>query len=111
MSQNRLEQVIRKKIDGAGPITFESFMDLSLYHPEFGYYANKRINIGPHGDYYTSPHLHPIFSWLIANQLDEIKRIMRDPDDFTVLEIGAGRGYLAEGIVNYAQKTLKWKGN
>jgi len=45
MSQNRLEQVIRKKIDRAGPITFESFMDLSLYHPEFGYYANKRINI------------------------------------------------------------------
>ncbi len=111
MSANRLEQAIRKKIDRAGPITFERFMDLSLYHPEFGYYANKRLKIGPHGDYYTSSHLHPIFSWLIANQLDEIKRILKDPDDFTVLEIGAGRGYLAEGIVNYAQKTLKWKGN
>ena len=79
MSQNRLEQAIRKEIDRAGPLTFESFMDLSLYHPEFGYYVNERIRIGPHGDYYTSPHLHPIFSWLIANQLDEIKRIMGIP--------------------------------
>ena len=108
MNQNRLEQFIRKEIEKAGPITFERFMELSLYHPEFGYYLN-RMKIGPHGDYYTSPHLHPIFSWLIANQLDEIKRILGDPDDFTVLEIGAGRGYLAEGILNHAQRTLKWK--
>ena len=86
-------------------------MALSLYHRDFGYYMTEKSRIGPHGDYYTSPHLHPIFGWLLANQLDEIKRIMGNPPDFTVLEIGAGKGYLADGILDYAQRILKWKGN
>ncbi|CAB1060006.1 SAM-dependent methyltransferase, MidA [Olavius sp. associated proteobacterium Delta 1] len=86
-------------------------MDMSLYQREFGYYMTEKSRIGPHGDYYTSPHLHPIFGWLLANQLDEIKRIMGDPHEFTVLEIGAGKGYLAEGIIDFAQRKLNWKGN
>lgn len=111
MCQNKLEQIICQKIKGSGPITFETFMDMSLYHREFGYYMTEKSRTGPHGDYYTSPHLHPIFGWLLANQLDEIKRIMGDPSDFTVLEIGAGKGFLAQGILDFAQKKLKWKGN
>ena len=83
---------------------------MSLYHREFGYYMTEKSRIGPHGDYYTSPHLHPIFGWLLANQLDEIKRIMGDPNEFTVLEIGAGKGFMAEGILDFAQRKLNWKG-
>jgi len=110
MSPNRLEQIIRQRIKSSGPITFEAFMGLSLYHREFGYYMMEKSRTGPHGDYYTAPHLHPIFGWLLANQLDEIKRIMGDPAEFTVLEIGAGKGILAEGILDFAQRNLKWKG-
>lgn len=105
-----LEQIIKEKIKRDGPITFEIFMDLGLYHPELGYYMTDNIRIGPHGDFYTSPHMHPIFGWLLANQLDEIKRIMGNPSDFTILEVGAGRGYLAAGILDFVQKNLKWKG-
>lgn len=105
-----LEHIIREKIKREGPITFEIFMDLGLYHPEFGYYMSDNIRIGPPGDFYTSPHIHPIFGWLLANQLDEIKQAMGNPDDFTILEIGAGRGYLAAGILDFVQKNLKWKG-
>lgn len=86
-------------------------MNMSLYHPDLGYYMTAEPRIGPSGDYYTSPHLHPAFGWLLANQIDEIKRIMGDPDDFSVLEIGAGKGFLAEGIVDYACRYLNWKGN
>ncbi len=111
MSLNRLEQIICQRIKRSGSITFETFMDMSLYHREFGYYMMEKSRTGPHGDYYTSPHLHPIFGWLLANQLDEIKRIMGDPDEFTVLEIGAGKGFLAEGILDFAQRKLKWKRN
>ena len=105
-----LEHIIREKIKREGPITFEIFMDLGLYHPELGYYMSDKTRIGPHGDFYTSPHIHPIFGWLLANQLDEIKRTMGNPDEFTILEIGAGRGYLAAGILDFVQKNLKWKG-
>lgn len=111
MSQNKLERIINRKIERSGPITFETFMDLSLYYPDYGYYMTKKSRIGPQGDYYTSPHLHPIFGWLLANQLDEMKRKMGDPPEFTILEIGAGKGYLAEGILEFAQRQLKWKGD
>jgi SAM-dependent MidA family methyltransferase len=106
-----LAQIIREKINKEGPIPFETFMNLALYDPEWGYYMTDTIKIGAYGDFYTSPHLHPIFGWLLAVQLDEMKRMMGNPDNFTVLEIGAGRGYLAEGILEFVQKTLNWKGN
>jgi SAM-dependent MidA family methyltransferase len=111
LRKEMLEQIIREKIKTDGPITFETFMDLALYHPEFGYYMTDRIRIGPRGDFYTSPHMHPIFGWLLANQLDEIKQAMGNFADFTILEIGAGRGYLAAAILDFIQKNLKWKGH
>jgi len=86
-------------------------MNICLYHRKFGYYMTEKSRTGPDGDYYTSPHLHPIFGWLLANQLDEIKRIMGDPIEFMVLEIGAGKGFLAEGILDFVQRKLKWKGD
>jgi SAM-dependent MidA family methyltransferase len=85
-------------------------MDMSLYHSELGYYMTEKSRTGPRGDYYTSPHLHPIFGWLLTNQLDEIKRMMGNPDDFTLLEIGAGKGFLAEDILDFAHRKLKWNG-
>jgi SAM-dependent MidA family methyltransferase len=106
-----LRQIIREKINREGAIPFETFMNLALYDPEWGYYMTETIKIGAYGDFYTSPHLHPIFGWLLAVQLDEMKRMMGNPDNFTVLEIGAGRGYLAEGILEFVQKNLNWKGN
>lgn len=111
MCSNRLEEIIKSEIQRAGPITFETFMEMGLYHPDLGYYMTAKPRIGPSGDYYTSPHLHSAFGWMLANQIDEIKMIVGDPDDFTVLEIGAGRGFLAEGILDYACRNLDWKGN
>jgi SAM-dependent MidA family methyltransferase len=47
--------------------------------------------------------------WLLAVQLDEVKRIMGHPEKFTILEVGAGKGYLAEGIIDYLLTRLSWK--
>jgi len=109
MNRTKLEKIICRRIQRSGPIPFETFMDMSLYHGRLGYYMTEKSRTGPHGDYYTSPHLHSIFGWLLANQLDEIRRLMGDPDGFTVLEIGAGKGFLAQDILYYTQKKLKWK--
>jgi len=111
MSPNRLEQIIRQRIKSSGPITFEAYMEMCLYHRDFGYYMTEKSRTGPQGDFYTSPHLHPIFGWLLANQVDEIKRILGNPAGFTVLEIGAGKGFLAQSLLDFAQRKLKWKGS
>jgi SAM-dependent MidA family methyltransferase len=109
MHPTRLEQIIRQRIATVGPISFETFMELALYHPDGGYYMSDSTRIGPEGDYYTASHLHPIFGWLLAVQLDEVNRIMNHPQKFTILEIGAGKGYIAEGIIDYILTRLCWK--
>ncbi len=98
---NLLEQKIIKKIRKEGPITFETFMDMALYYPELGYYTSKDSLIGRRGDFYTSPHLHPIFGAMIGKQLEEMWGIMGKPSDFHAVEIGAGAGYLCKDIFDY----------
>ena len=56
----------------SGAVTFERYMALCLYHPEYGYYMRGHERTGARGDYFTSPDLHPIFARLIARQAVEI---------------------------------------
>jgi len=103
-----LERIISERIKQEGPITFETFMDMALYLPGHGYYMSGESVIGPDGDFYTSPHLHPVFGWLLAIQIDEMRRLLGEPGGFTILEIGAGRGFLAEGILSYIRREFNW---
>ncbi|NOX21272.1 MAG: hypothetical protein GXO99_08485, partial [Nitrospirae bacterium] len=92
------EDILKEKIKTQGPISFEEFMKEALYHPEHGYYMSEVERIGPAGDYYTSPHLHPLFGYMIGIQIIELISMIARPD-LKVVEIGAGRGYMAEGIL------------
>ena len=76
-------------------------MELCLYHPEQGYYTSTARNTGIHGDYYTSPHLGPLFGQLIAKQLQEMWLAMGQRP-FTILEYGAGNGLLCHDILKAA---------
>ena len=98
---NSLEDYIIKKIKEEGPITFEAFMDMALYYPELGYYSSGKNPIGKKGDFYTSPHLHPIFGAMLAKQLMEMWTVTGRPSDFYAVEIGAGEGYLSRDIYDY----------
>jgi SAM-dependent MidA family methyltransferase len=98
---NRLKDFIIKKIKEEGPITFETFMDMALYYPELGYYSSPRTAIGREGDFYTSPHLHPIFGAMLAKQLMEMWMIMGQPKPFIAVEMGAGVGYLCKDLLDY----------
>jgi len=104
----KIEKIIKERILKKGPITFKTFMDMALYFPKLGYYQRKFNPIGPQGDYYTSPHLHPIFGWMIALQIEEINKILKTKD-FTIIEIGAGKGYLTDGILYYLTNKIKIK--
>ena len=93
-----LEDILKVKIKTQGPISFEEFMREALYHPEHGYYMSEVERIGPTGDYYTSPHLHPLFGYMIGIQIIELLHNIAKKD-LKIVEIGAGRGYMAEGIL------------
>lgn len=100
-AMNPLERKIAGKIKDEGPITFETFMKMSLYEPGLGYYSAEGIEIGKAGDYYTSQHLHPVFGAMLGKQLEEMWEIMGRPSVFYAVEPGAGEGYMCHDILHF----------
>ena len=96
----QLVNAIVAEMDG-GAIPFERFMELALYHPQFGYYR-KAGRVGKQGDFLTSPVIHPMFGWAIAAWCRDIWQRTGEPAQFTVLEIGAGGGELAASMLDWA---------
>jgi SAM-dependent MidA family methyltransferase len=98
---NSLEQLIRKRIATDGPMSFRDFMAAALYEPGMGYYMRDDTEIGAGGDFYTSPHAHPVFGAMLARQAEECWELMGKPREFKVLEAGSGRGFLALDMLDY----------
>ncbi|MEH2088366.1 class I SAM-dependent methyltransferase [Nostoc sp.] len=85
-------------------ITFAQFMDLALYHPEYGYYSSDALKIGfKGGDFFTSPNLCSDFGELLAEQFLQMWEILGKPIPFSLVEMGAGQGLLALHILKYHQ--------
>ena len=107
MSENSrlLQKAILDKIQANSEkrITFSEFMDLALYHPDYGYYSSGQVKIGSEGDFFTASSLGADFGELLAEQLAEIWLILDKPKSFQVVEMGAGLGYLVVDILNYWQ--------
>ena len=85
-----------------GPLTVAAFMDLALYHPEFGYYARAARRSGRAGDFFTSVDVGPLFGELLALQIVEMAALLqaRSPDStFDLVEVGAGNGRLAVDVL------------
>ena len=95
MAHTPLKPLILETLRRTGPTTFERYMALCLYHPEFGYYTHGRERTGVEGDYFTSPDLHPVFARLVARQAAEMWNSMGSPKPFAWVEMGAGRGLFA----------------
>lgn len=102
----KLWDIIRDRLHKTPPkcITFADYMDLVLYHPQLGYYVNNAVNIGREGDFFTSPHLGNDFGELLAQQFVEMWEILGKPKHFTLVEMGAGQGWLAADILGYLEK-------
>lgn len=106
MNFSSLQELILATIRRKGPMTFERYMALCLYHPEFGYYMQETGRTGTQGDYFTSPDLHPVFARLVARQADEMWRLMGRPKIFTWVEMGAGRGLFAVDFIDWTKQAL-----
>lgn len=96
----QLTDVIIRRIQEQGPLSFHDFMEMVLYYPEKGYYTSPKNRIGTTGDFYTSSSLTPAFGATIGRQLEEIWDIM-GKKEFTVVEYGAGTGALCHDILDY----------
>ena len=94
---------IIEEVNKKGKIPFAEFMHMALYHPEYGYYNSDREQVGRFGDFYTSPTVHRIFGELIAKQLEEMWPIVGG-GLFTVVEMGANKGWLCCDIIQSIKK-------
>jgi SAM-dependent MidA family methyltransferase len=102
----QLVEIIRDRITNSPQhrITFAEYMELVLYHPQFGYYASNAERIGESGDFLTSPHLAADFGELVGIQLKQLWEILDCPSKFTIVEMGAGQGLLAAQILEYLKR-------
>jgi SAM-dependent MidA family methyltransferase len=54
-----------------GDLSFHDFVEIALYHPQFGYYATAAARVGKEGDYVTSSTLSPVFAYAIGRLLEQ----------------------------------------
>jgi SAM-dependent MidA family methyltransferase len=99
-----LRAIIEQEIRSSGPIPFSRYMELCLYHPEFGYYSRHSEQFGKAGDFYTSSDVHAVFGRLLARQFEEMWRALGCPAELQVLELGPGRGLFAQDVLDWSEK-------
>ena len=99
--KNQIEEYLLNKIELNQKILFSEFMNLSLYHPDYGYYTNKSNIFGDQGDFITSPITSSMFGECISNEFINIIRSLSKP---SILELGGGDGSLAISIFKYLKK-------
>ena len=88
-----LVQVLRARSQGM-PLNFKDYIELSLYHPKFGYYSKKKSRVGraPDRDFYTAESLGPVFSKLVLASIRDLLK-QEDLSNYTFIEIAAEPGY------------------
>ena len=89
-------RAIRARIQAEGPIDFATYMSLALYGPG-GFYEEPPV--GVHGDFVTSPHIHPAFGSFVARALAEMAESLPPAKPLQLVEVGAGDGTLAGEIL------------
>lgn len=99
-----VHQIISDEIREKGPLTFARFMEICLYHPQYGYYSSGRACRGREGDYYTSPTVHPVFGALLGKQMVQMWLILGERT-FNIVEMGGGEGYLCLDILDYLRRS------
>ncbi len=91
---------LRRRIAQKGPVGFDEFMAVALYHPQGGYYASRTSRTGRRGDFFTNVSVGPVFGKLLATQFAEMRALLGDPEDFTLVEQGANDGRLMADILS-----------
>jgi len=95
--QTHIEAAIK---NNGGWLPFDRFMDMALYAPGLGYYANdlRKFGLFPSedvasgSDFVTAPELTPLFGQTLAKQ---VAQALQQTQTTEIWEFGAGSGVLA----------------
>ncbi len=98
-----LEEIIIKRIEKEGPISFHDYMEMALYYPSLGYYTSPGEKIGTNGDYYTSTVMHQLYGKLLGRQIEEMWELSADKE-FSIVEYGGGTGKLCATLLDYFEQ-------
>ncbi len=80
-------------------IPVDRFVEQALYDADHGFYERGGRAGRRGGSFLTSPEVGPLFGAVVARALDSWWRDAGEPDEWTVVDAGAGPGTLARAIV------------
>ena len=87
-----------------GSVPFLTYMEWALHDPEHGAYGSGRLQVGPRGDFATSPSLGPDFAELLAPQLAQWLQALPGTETLALVEAGPGEGDLALQLAQALQR-------
>ena len=85
-------------------MTFHDWMQAALYDQRDGYYCRSgKIRQGRGGDYRTAPETSSVFAATFAQYFAKLYFDLGAPQHWTIVEVGAGRGDFALGVLTSLQ--------
>jgi SAM-dependent MidA family methyltransferase len=93
-----LREMLLSHIGAEGPMRLDSYIQACLLHPTHGYYTTQQP-FGTAGDFVTAPEISQMFGELIGLALAQNWLDQGKPAQFTLAELGPGRGTLLADIL------------
>jgi len=86
----QLADIMRQEISThGGSMALSRYMQLALFHQQYGYYQNSLPKFGGDGDFITAPLISKSFAYALAQQFSQL---FTHVGTNNILEIGAGNG-------------------
>jgi SAM-dependent MidA family methyltransferase len=93
-----LKELIQNRISSEGPVPFEVFMEMALYHPNLGFFASDQLRSEKAGDFLTSPEVSGLFGETLAVYVSGERQRIGEP--FQLVEVGSGSGSLLRSLLS-----------
>ena len=94
-----LGRALVERIKSEGPLSVEAYMEACN-----AYYYATRDPLGAGGDFTTAPEIHQMFGELIGAALADVWMRAGRPEDAAYVELGPGRGSLAEDALRVLRR-------
>jgi SAM-dependent MidA family methyltransferase len=97
-----LRERLQRQIARSGPISVAQYMTAALHDPDDGYYASHPA-LGEHGDFLTAPMVSQMFGELVGVWAVAAWRLMGEPAELRLIELGPGDGTLMVDMLRAAR--------